>query len=91
MMGDKDVSQVSDILFRDSDTIYTVQADATARAEKPERLAARLHKNAVPMADLAAAFRRAVSEAGPDDAVIVCGSLYLIGTFKGMGLDQVMT
>jgi dihydrofolate synthase/folylpolyglutamate synthase len=90
MMGDKDVSKVADILFREEDTIYTVQADDTARAEKPGKLAARLHKKAVPMDDLAAAFKKALSEAGPDDVVLVCGSLYLIGTFKGMGLDQVM-
>ena len=89
MMGDKDVSTVADILFRDDDVIYTVLADQGARAEKPEKLAQRLHRNAIPMDDLKAAYEKAVSQAGPDAVVIVCGSLYLIGTFKGMGLDQV--
>ena len=87
MMADKDVSQVSDILFRPEDTIYTVLAHEGDRSEKPEKLAQRLHKNAVPMEDLTAAYQRAVSEAGPEDVVIVCGSLYLIGTFKELGLD----
>lgn len=88
MMADKDVSQVSEILFRPEDTIYTVLAHEGDRSEKPEKLARRLHKNAVPMDDLAAAYRRAVQEAGPEDVVIVCGSLYLIGTFKELGLDR---
>lgn len=88
MMADKDVSQVSDILFRPEDTIYTVLAHEGERSEKPEKLAQRLHKNAVPMEDLTAAYRRAVGEAGPGDVVIVCGSLYLIGTFKELGLDR---
>lgn len=88
MMADKDVSQVSEILFRPEDTIYTVLAHEGDRSEKPEKLARRLHKNAVPMDELAAAYRRAVQEAGPEDVVIVCGSLYLIGTFKELGLDR---
>ncbi|MGO5491032.1 bifunctional folylpolyglutamate synthase/dihydrofolate synthase [Acidaminococcus sp. HCP3S3_H5] len=88
MMADKDVSQVSDILFCPEDTIYTVLAHEGDRSEKPEKLAQRLHKNAVPMEDLTAAYQRAVSEAGPEDVVIVCGSLYLIGTFKELGLDR---
>lgn len=44
MMGDKDVSEVAQILFRDTDTIYTVLADNGTRAEKPDVLARRLHK-----------------------------------------------
>ena len=83
MMADKDVSQVSEILFRPE-----VLAHEGDRSEKPEKLARRLHKNAVPMDDLTAAYRRAVQEAGPEDVVIVCGSLYLIGTFKELGLDR---
>lgn len=88
MMADKDVSKVSEILFRDSDTIYTVLAHTGNRAETPEKLAKRLHKNAVPMKDLAEAYHKAVAETGPEDVVIVCGSLYLIGTFKELGLDR---
>ncbi|WP_302222203.1 bifunctional folylpolyglutamate synthase/dihydrofolate synthase [Acidaminococcus timonensis] len=88
MMADKDVSQVSDILFRPEDTIYTVLAHVGDRSETPEKLAKRLHKNAVPMDDLTAAYRKAVGEAGPEDVVIVCGSLYLVGTFKELGLDR---
>ena len=88
MMADKDVSLVSQILFRDTDTIYTVLAHTGDRAETPEKLAKRLHKNAIPMPDLAAAYHRAVSEAGPEAVVCVCGSLYLVGTFKELGLDR---
>ena len=58
------------------------------RAETPEKLAKRLHKNAVPMQDLKAAYQKAVKETKLDDVVIVCGSLYLIGTFKELELDR---
>ncbi|WP_288164983.1 glutamate ligase domain-containing protein [Acidaminococcus intestini] len=88
MMGDKDVSEVAQILFRDTDTIYTVLADNGTRAEKPDVLARRLHKKAIPMDDLKTAFETAVHEAGPDDVVLVCGSLYLVGTFKAKGLSE---
>lgn len=88
MMGDKDVSEVGQILFRDTDTIYTVLADNGTRAEKPDVLARRLHKKAIPMDDLKTAFETAVHEAGPDDVVLVCGSLYLVGTFKAKGLSE---
>jgi len=88
MMADKDVAQVSDILFRNEDTIHTVLAHVGDRAEKPEKLAKRLHKNAVPEADLATAYKKAVAEAGPEDVVVICGSLYLVGTFKELGLDR---
>ena len=88
MMGDKDVSEVAQILFRDTDTIYTVLADNGTRAEKPDVLARRLHKKAIPMDDLKTAFETAVHEAGPDDVVLVCGSRYLVGTFKAKGLSE---
>lgn len=88
MMADKDVSHVSDILFRDDDTIYTVLAHVGDRAEKPEKLAQRLHKNAIPAADLTEAYHKAAAQAGPDDVVLVCGSLYLVGTFKELKLDR---
>lgn len=88
MMADKDISQVSDILFRPEDTIYTVLAHVGERSEKPEKLARRLHKNAIPQPDLPTAYHQAVAEAGPEDVIVVCGSLYLVGTFKELELDR---
>lgn len=40
------------------------------------------------MQDLKAAYQKAVKETKLDDVVIVCGSLYLIGTFKELELDR---
>lgn len=84
MMGDKDISQVITTLFRKEDTIYTVRADEGARAAEPEALAEQIGSQAQAMHDLAAAYKTALAEVGEDGLVCVCGSLYLVGTFKKM-------
>ena len=88
MMGDKDISQVITTLFRKEDTIYTVRADEGARAAEPEALAEQIGSQAQAMHDLAAAYKTALAEVGEDGLVCVCGSLYLVGTFKKMLLNQ---
>ncbi|MHC1718842.1 MAG: folylpolyglutamate synthase/dihydrofolate synthase family protein [Acidaminococcaceae bacterium] len=88
MMGDKDISQVITTLFRKEDTIYTVRADEGARAAEPEALAEQIGHKAKAMHDLSAAYKTALAEVGEDGLVCVCGSLYLVGTFKKMLLNQ---
>ncbi|MHC1715891.1 MAG: folylpolyglutamate synthase/dihydrofolate synthase family protein [Acidaminococcaceae bacterium] len=88
MMGDKDTSQVITTLFRKEDTIYTVRADEGARAAEPEALAEQIGHKAKAMHDLSAAYKTALAEVGEDGLVCVCGSLYLVGTFKKMLLNQ---
>ena len=88
MMGDKDISQVISTLFRKEDTIYTVRADEGSRAADPEALAEQIGSQAKAMHDLAAAYKTALAEVGEDGLVCVCGSLYLVGTFKKMLLNQ---
>lgn len=88
MMGDKDISQVITTLFRKEDTIYTVRADEGSRAAEPEALAEQIGSQAKAMHDLAEAYKRALAEVGEDGLVCVCGSLYLVGTFKKMLLNQ---
>ena len=88
MMGDKDISQVITTLFRKEDTIFTVRADEGTRAAEPEALAAQIGSQAQAMHDLAAAYKTALAEVGEDGLVCVCGSLYLVGTFKKMLLNQ---
>jgi len=88
MMGDKDMTQVIRILFREGDTVYAVTADETPRAAKAEQVA-ELVRNVSPRArvfscgralpDVYGAARR---DAGQDGAVVICGSLYLVGNFK---------
>lgn len=88
MMGDKDISQVVTTLFRKDDTIYTVRADEGTRAAEPEALAEQIGLQAKAMHDLSAAYKTALTEVGEDGLVCVCGSLYLVGTFKKMLLNQ---
>ena len=88
MMGDKDISQVITTLFRKEDTVYTVRADEGTRAAEPEALAEQIGPQAKAMHDLAAAYKTALAEVGEDGLVCVCGSLYLVGTFKKMLLNQ---
>ena len=88
MMCDKDISQVITTLFRKEDTVYTVRADEGTRAAEPEALAEQIGPQAKAMHDLAAAYKTALAEVGEDGLVCVCGSLYLVGTFKKMLLNQ---
>jgi dihydrofolate synthase/folylpolyglutamate synthase len=88
MMGDKDISQVITTLFRKEDTVYTVRADEGTRAAEPETLAKQIGHQAKAMHDLAEAYKTALAEVGEDGLVCVCGSLYLVGTFKKMLLNQ---
>ena len=87
MMGDKDISQVIATLFRKEDTIFTVRADEGTRAAEPEALAEQIGSQAKAMHDLAVAYKTALAEVGEDGLVCVCGSLYLVGTFKKMLLN----
>ncbi|MDY6289875.1 MAG: folylpolyglutamate synthase/dihydrofolate synthase family protein [Succiniclasticum sp.] len=84
MMADKDVDEVIRILFRPSDTVFTVRADEGPRAAKAEDLAERIGSQAAasPVGDVLQAYTMACTKAGTDGIVCVCGSLYLVGTFK---------
>lgn len=82
MMADKDMVQVSDILFRQEDKIFTVLADDSPRAARPEDLSTIIGSRAIACSNVLAAYQQALQSAEPQDVVCVCGSLYLIGTFK---------
>ena len=83
-MADKSVDEVIKILFRPSDTVYTVRADDGPRAAEAADLAERIGGQAMAADDVLHAYETACKEAGPDGIVCVCGSLYLVGTFKTM-------
>ncbi len=82
MMADKNMQQVSEILFKTGDVVYTVRADAGARAASAEQLAGIVGPQATSYAVLSDAYESACREAGSAGIVCVCGSLYLIGSFK---------
>lgn len=88
MMADKDMKKVIKTLIRPLDMVYTVRADDGPRAAEADRLAALVGKNAVAKSDVGSAYAEAVQAAGKDGVVCVCGSLYLVGTFKSLQQRQ---
>ncbi len=85
MMGDKDMDEVIRILIRPADKVYTVRADAGARAAEAELLAERIGSQALPQTSLWDAYEAACADAaGKEEPVCLCGSLYLVGTFKSL-------
>ncbi len=88
MMGDKDMSGVINTLIHTDDVVYTVRADQGVRAAEAGDLAKLVGTNAVPMANLAEAYSTAIAEAGQEGIVCVCGSLYLVGEFKKMLIED---
>lgn len=88
MMGDKDMTSVIKTLIKENDRVYTVRADDGARAAEAAALAELIGRNAVAEGDLAEAYALAVEHAGKDGVVCVCGSLYLVGTFKRTVLGE---
>lgn len=80
MMADKAMSEVIKILIRPEDLVYTLRADDGPRAASAEELAKLVGKNATAMPNVQEAYQRALQN--NEGVVIVCGSLYLVGTFK---------
>ena len=88
MMGDKDMSGVIKTLIHNDDVVYTVRADGGSRAAEAEALAELVGANAIPMNSLAEAYHKSAAEAGKDGIICVCGSLYLVGEFKKVLLEE---
>lgn len=88
MMGDKDMSGVIKTLIHNDDVVYTVRADGGPRAAEADALAGLVGANAVPMDSLAEAYHKAFNEAGKDGIICVCGSLYLVGEFKKVLMEE---
>lgn len=88
MMGDKDMSGVIKTLIHNDDVVYTVRADGGSRAAEAAALAELVGANAIPVNSLAEAYHKAAAEAGKDGIICVCGSLYLVGEFKKVLLEE---
>lgn len=88
MMGDKDMSGVIKTLIHKDDVVYTVRADGGPRAAEAEALAELVGANAIPMESLVEAYHKAADQAGKDGIICVCGSLYLVGEFKKVLLEE---
>lgn len=87
MMGDKDMSGVIKTLITEKDTVHAVRVGNGERAAAAETLTALIGTNALAESDLMTAYNKALQAAGSNGIVCVCGSLYLVGEFKGL-LEQ---
>lgn len=87
MMGDKDMSGVIKTLITEKDTVHAVRVGNGERAAAAETLTSLIGANAVAESDLMTAYNKALQAAGTEGIVCVCGSLYLVGEFKGL-LEQ---
>lgn len=80
MVRDKDVSSVLALLPRDADYLFT-RADVP-RAMPQDELAARATEAGLQgrtFDDVNSALQTALDESSPDDLVLVCGSVFLVG------------
>ena len=75
-------------IVRPMDLVYTVPADGGERAAKPQELANIIGANAAQRSDVYEAYLEAVNEAGSGGVVVICGSLYLVGTFKTRLMEE---
>lgn len=82
MMADKDMQKVASILFRPTDKVLTVLADDSPRAATAKTLEEIIGSRAKAYDDVFAAYRAALDMAENNDLICLCGSLYLVGTFK---------
>jgi dihydrofolate synthase/folylpolyglutamate synthase len=83
-MADKDLDQMLERLRRmqPAHVVFTSAESAGARAADPEALARRWGAGAESLIPARAAVDRGRELAGPEGAVLVCGSLYLVGEVR---------
>jgi dihydrofolate synthase/folylpolyglutamate synthase len=83
-MGDKNVEAMLERLKPITDGVI-VTAPQSERAIEPEKLAQRVAASGIPVLvadDVENAVDMAKAEAGPEGAVLVTGSLYLVGEVR---------
>ncbi|MHB8173009.1 MAG: bifunctional folylpolyglutamate synthase/dihydrofolate synthase [Nitrospirota bacterium] len=84
VLADKDFREMADCLLPLADKVIFTQADynrAVPAAELSEKID-NGGKEAAICPDVPSALEKALSEAGPDDMVLVTGSLYVVGEAK---------
>ncbi|MCL5006060.1 MAG: bifunctional folylpolyglutamate synthase/dihydrofolate synthase [Acidobacteria bacterium] len=83
-MRDKDIAEISGILFPLAETVYLTRPEVE-RAASPETIldsAPASPRQIVQEPDPARALERAIEESSLDDVVLVAGSLFLVGAIK---------
>ncbi len=84
MMSDKAINEVAAILFKQRDKVNTVLADKGPRAASAQQLAKIVGDKAIAYESIEEAYKAARQAAGKNGIVCICGSLYLLGTFKAI-------
>jgi dihydrofolate synthase/folylpolyglutamate synthase len=84
VMKDKDISEIIPRVLLFGVPVYCTEAARTARAASCYELASRID-GAVPCEDAARALNAAIAASEEGDAVICCGSLYLVGNLRAAG------
>jgi dihydrofolate synthase / folylpolyglutamate synthase len=80
-MRDKAVAEMAEILFSLAELIIATRAE-NPRAATPEEIrqaAARTSVEIEDASDVPSAIRQATAAAGPDDVIVVTGSIYIVG------------
>jgi dihydrofolate synthase/folylpolyglutamate synthase len=88
-MRDKDIGEISRILFPLADTVFLTRVDV-GRAALPEAILASAlagPRQTVVEPDPARALEQAVYSSLPEDVVLVAGSLFLVGAIKKVFLE----
>jgi dihydrofolate synthase/folylpolyglutamate synthase len=83
VLADKDFREMADFLMAIADRIIITQADygrAVPAPELAEKIGGGREVEVSP--DVPGALKKALSEAGPDDMVLITGSLYVVGEAK---------
>jgi dihydrofolate synthase / folylpolyglutamate synthase len=80
-MRDKAIGEIAEILFPLAERVITTQADnpRSATSKEIREAAARMSTEMEDAEDVSAALQRTRILAGPDDIVVVTGSIYIVG------------
>lgn len=90
-MQDKQISEIINILCKDTDTIIAVTADEhMPRSATPEHIKRATDHKVMSAASHAEAIALAKSQSSPSDVICIAGSLYLVGKIKQMQQDGLL-
>lgn len=80
-MRDKAIREIAEILFPVAERVIATRADnpRSATADEIRQAAARISVDIELAADVASALERASKLAGPEDVVVITGSIYIVG------------
>ena len=90
VLGDKDYVHIVDELFPMADTIIVTEIDSDRKLPIAEltKIANQYHKNVISEADNKKAYLKSLEFLKEGDALLWCGSLYLMKSIRPIALDN---